>query len=297
MNQRMAAPATAVSALPRVYDLATAAADYPDWEGPPRRTILICTHPRSGSTLLGEALHSAGGLGCPIEYFHRGFQPALEHRWGRTEFTDYVQAVYRHRTDPSGTLGVKLFWPDVEDLCARLLPAKHTALLESLAGPSAAEGHRQIHALLAALFPNPTFIHLVRQDSLRQAISAVVATQTGTWRSIPDQQNAPRQDPAYDFDRIRSALALGAHCERSWQGYFQANQIAPQRLTYEGLVDRFAATLHELFAALGRSDAGVRPPRMRRQADHRSEAMVLRFLRDMAAARTRSAAAAGPVPA
>ena len=50
------------------YDLASAAHDYPIWEGLPRRTVLLCTHPRSGSTLLGEALYFAGGLGCPLEY-------------------------------------------------------------------------------------------------------------------------------------------------------------------------------------------------------------------------------------
>ncbi len=285
------------AAPPRVYDLATAAADYPDWEGPPRRTLLICTHPRSGSTLLGEALHGAGGWGCPIEYFHRGFQPALQQRWGTPAFRDYLQAVYRHRTDPTGTLGVKLFWHDVEDLCALLLPEEHRALLDSLAGSSAAEGYRRIHALLATLFPNPTFIHLVRRDSIRQAISAVVATQTGTWRSIPDQLNAPRQNPAYDFDCIRRALAFGVHCERRWQGYFQASQLTPHRLIYEDLANRFESTLHKLFAALGRADAPVPPPRMRRQADHRSDLMLLRFLRDMASARAGSDSSAGLVPA
>ena len=53
------------------YDLTLAGADCPRWDGPPRRSILICSHPRSGSTLLGEAIRFAGGLGCPLEYLHR----------------------------------------------------------------------------------------------------------------------------------------------------------------------------------------------------------------------------------
>ena len=52
------------------YDLAGPEGDYPEWDGPPRRSIVLCTHPRSGSSLLGEALTFAGGFGCPLEYFH-----------------------------------------------------------------------------------------------------------------------------------------------------------------------------------------------------------------------------------
>jgi len=284
-------PTNASPATRRTYDLATAAADYPDWEGPPQRTLLLCTHPRSGSTLLGEALHAAGGWGCPIEYFHRGFQPSLERLWGAPDFPAYLRAVFRHRTDPSGTLAVKLFWHDVEELCARLEPERHRWLVDSLAGDGAAESYQRVHELLASVFPNPTFIYLVREDALRQAVSGMIATQTGVWRAIPAvQENSPLRDPAYDFERIKSGLAFGAYCRRHWEGYFVANRLAPHRLTYEALAGRFAEVVRELFTALGRPEASVAVPRMRRQADARSEAMLLRFLREVNEARA-------PVPA
>jgi LPS sulfotransferase NodH len=76
---------------------------------------LICTHPRSGSTLLGEALYFAGDLGCPLEYFHAGFRPTLAARWGCAGLEDYGRAVHRWRTDPSGTLSVNLNCHDVAD--------------------------------------------------------------------------------------------------------------------------------------------------------------------------------------
>src|ERR1700761_3198901 len=95
---------------PVSYDLAMAAHDYPAWHGEPRRSILICSHPRSGSTLLGEALYFAQGLGCPLEYFHPGFRPPMAERWHAPEIRRYAQSVKAHRTDPGGTLAVKLFW-------------------------------------------------------------------------------------------------------------------------------------------------------------------------------------------
>jgi len=265
----------------RKYDLATGAADFAVWEGPPQRTILLCSHPRSGSTLLGETLYQAGGWGCPIEYFHRGFQPELERLWGTDDLTAYVRAVYRHRTDPSGTFSTKLFWHDIEDLCAKIQPEMQGSL-KSLQESSAAETYRRIHVVLAGLFPNPTYVYLVRQDALRQAVSCVIAAQTGVWRSIPQvQENTPQQEPEYDHDRIAGALAFGEYCRRHWEGYFQANLIVPVRITYECLNNDFEPTVRRLFSELGRPEAPVPPRRMRRQADGRSEAMLLRFLREM----------------
>jgi LPS sulfotransferase NodH len=266
----------------QAYDLAGSGADYPGWEGLPKRTILVCSHPRSGSTLLGEVLHKAGGFGCPIEYFHRGFQPALERHWGATDFPSYVRAVYRHRTDSSGTLGVKLFWHDLEALWSRLHPDEAPMELNTPSGADASESYRKIHVVMAALFPNPVFIHLIRKDALRAAVSAVIATQTSVWRSIPNvDDNAPKQDPAYNFERIAGALALFNYCRKHWEGFFQCNQIVPHRVDYENLSSRFGATVHNLFAALGRPEYELSAPRMRRQADRRSEEMLLRFLGEM----------------
>src|SRR5947207_3029397 len=112
------------------YDLATAGHDHPLWDGLPRRTILICTHPRSGSTLLGEALYFADGLGCPLEYFHAGFRPTFTARWGCADIVDYGRAVHRWRTDMSGIHSVKLFWRDVAELAGQLRPGRFDDLHE-----------------------------------------------------------------------------------------------------------------------------------------------------------------------
>src|ERR1700761_2030228 len=135
------------------YDLATAEHDYPARDGAPLRTILICTHPRSGSTLLGEALYFAGGLGCPLEYFHAGFRPALARRWKCSDLSDYGAAVHRWRTDASGTLSVKLFWRDVADLARELQPGRFDDLHQRPPGATSPDMYRGVARLLAPLFP------------------------------------------------------------------------------------------------------------------------------------------------
>ena len=265
------------------YDLASAAHDYPQWEGSPRRTVLLCTHPRSGSTLLGEALFFAGGLGCPLEYFHAGFRPSFARRWNAPDYDSLSAAVRRHRTSPEGTLGVKLFWRDIEEIGRDADPA-----LERFANVPPSEAPAGYYATLAKhvarLFPNPQFVHLWREDRLRQAVSAVLAVETGRWRSIP---GATREDTSatvpFDADRIERLMSYSDFCHGHFRNLFAAMDATPHALSYEALTADYGTSVRAVLRHLG-SDAEPRAPRMRRQADGASEAMVLRYLRERAIA-------------
>lgn len=105
-----------------LYDLASIRADYPIRLDAPSQSLILCSYQRSGSTLLGEAIHDASGLGCPLEYFHTGFRPRFARRWNADNIRTYAEAVYRYRTDPSGILSVKLFWYDLEEIAAEIAP-------------------------------------------------------------------------------------------------------------------------------------------------------------------------------
>lgn len=249
------------------YDLALAGGDYTPWEGPPERSIVICSHPRSGSTLVGEAIRFAGGLGCPLEYLHRGFRPTIAERWQAPDLASFVTALHRHRTEPNGVLSIKLFWQDLEDVAR-----ERGQELD----------YRGVRTLLSDILPNATFIHLERQDRVRQAVSAVVAAQTGLWRSIPGVGRQSAVGVAeYDYDRILGMIAFADESHAHWRAFFAANGIEPYHLTYEALARDFERSISGLFAALGSASAPP-PQRMRRQSDAATEAMVLRFLRDHA---------------
>lgn len=78
--------------------------------GPPRCAYVLCSSPRSGSTLLAEAL-TAVGAGVPIEYLDPTNAMAVcWRRWGCRSLEGYVHALHRHRTTPAGVLGVKVHW-------------------------------------------------------------------------------------------------------------------------------------------------------------------------------------------
>jgi LPS sulfotransferase NodH len=191
--------------------------------------------------------------------------------------------VHRRRTDPSGTLSVKLFWRDVAELAGELEPGRFGDLHEHPPEATSPDMYREIAGLLAPLFPAAHFIHLARRDRVRQAVSAAAAVQTGIWRNIPQMgERTEAAAPSFDFAMIERLIGYADFCHRHWRGFFAAIGAAPHSLAYEDLTREHDATVQAVLDYLG-SAAAVPPVRMRRQSDIRNEAMVLRFLRENAA--------------
>jgi LPS sulfotransferase NodH len=259
-----------------VYDLAQPSADFREWNDRPQRTFLICTQMRSGSTLLGEAIYFAGGLGCPVEYFHRGFRTGFERRWATSDIRAYAKMVHRYRTDPSGVFSVKLFWGDLLELVCEVAPGEFSSLDGVNASRIDASVYRRIFSTIADIFPCPTFILLTRRDEIRQAVSTFVATETRLWRRFSTRTGAPRAD--YNFDGIVQRLAEIQNDNHHWLNFFRGNGLQYYGMTYEDLADNYEVTLRRFFAALGRPDAPITPPRLQKQADVYSEELLERFL-------------------
>lgn len=265
----------------RSYDLTTATADYPPWPGPPQRSLVICTQQRSGSTLLGEAIYFAKGLGCPLEYFHPGF---ILERWRAPNITEYAGTVHRLRTDPSGVFSIKLFWRDVVSLVRELTPTPPFALKWPNPRQTDESVYRWIFATIGWLTPAPTFIFLKRRDEVRQAISISVAGQTRIWRRF-SPLDTPRSTPPpkYDFDDIVWSLAQIQNGNAHWSNFFRANKLPFYEIDYEDLASDYDGTLRKFFAAIGRADAPIVPPRMQKQADDLSENSMRQFMAEFRA--------------
>ncbi len=73
---------------------------------------MICATPRSGSTLLCEALQDTGVAGKPDEYFGPMHVPRWRDQW-QVSAVDYVDQVLEHGSTANGVFGVKimkLYW-------------------------------------------------------------------------------------------------------------------------------------------------------------------------------------------
>lgn len=263
------------------YDLAGAEHDVDHPGGAPavRRTYLLCSNPRSGSTLLSEALHATGRLGTPIEYFDgTDAMLALVQRWGCRDLRCYVGCLRRRRTTRDGVLGVKMHWYQLQETTMALG-------LDPLL-----PGHAGQRRALAALLGEPQYVHVVRRDLDRQAVSWSVAEATGRWTDL-DGTGAP-PDVDYDFDAIDYCRRRLETAETAWRALFAAAGADPLEVSYEQLSDDYPGTVAAVARHLG---AELEPdelpaPRLRRQSNERTERMVARYREERAARR----GAAGP---
>lgn len=277
-----------------MYELATAAADYAPWTtGSPERSFVVCTSVRSGSTLLGEAMYAVGGMGCPLEYFHVGFQPRLEARWQTHDPGEYRRQLFRHRTDPTGSFGLKLFWRDLIVLCEQRYPGTtdgRDILMPASVAPQG--GYAMAWRVLQELVPNPRFILLARHDKGRQAVSAFTAMRTGRWRDMGGT-STDASSPGYDYDVILRTFQHGIHTHRSWVELFAHAGVRPVEIFYEDLARDLPGTVGRMLDALPHAvphrERLAEPSRLRRQAGVESERLLMRFLRERAARRSAGA--------
>ncbi|MGH3666582.1 MAG: Stf0 family sulfotransferase [Egibacteraceae bacterium] len=244
-------------------DLATAAFDrHPGHDGPPRRSYLLCSAPRTGSTLLLGALWETGRLATPTEYFDpTATQRWLMHRWGVRDLAGYVRLLHRRRTDAAGLFAAKVHWFQLVEL-ARGLGLEPAATVDRIA-------------------PSCRFVHVRRRDRDAQAVSWAIAEQTGRWGRRSGERDAV-ETVAYDAEHIADCRRRIDAAQAGWSALFAVLDVAPCDVVYEDLVADYAGTVARVADFLGvpLDPAQAPPPQLRRQADERSAAMLARWCWD-----------------
>jgi LPS sulfotransferase NodH len=252
--------------MPLRYDLVGPAHDRAGREAPPVRwSYVLCSMPRSGSTLLAEGLHRTGRLGTPVEYLDDSAAlPQLRRRWGCGSLAAYLEELHRRRVSDDGVLGAKVHWFQL------------AALADGLGLEPA--------AALARAFPRARLVWVRRRDRDAQAVSWVVADQTGRWARGPGHRPraAPVGEPVYDFAAIAARRAELDAGEASWAALLRAAGAPVHEVVYEDLARDYAGQVAGTAAFLGVDTVAheVPPPRLRPQAGGRSAAFVDRFRRE-----------------
>ena len=257
----MAAPVTSGPGVPRGAATGPVLA---------RRSYLVCSVQRAGSWLLCHALEDTGVLGRPAEYFHQGDEQFWRGRWGAASDDAFLRAVRHEPVTPNGVWGSKMMWNYLDDAVARLRAWPRL-------GAAADAGDPEV---LAAAFPGLRYLWLRREDKLRQAISWWRAAATGQYELAPDEVCA--EPPAFDREAIGRLLRYAQACEAGWRDWFAAHSIRPLEIVYEDLIEDVDRAARNVAGFLGVSwPAGLAPvrPRMRRQADQRTERLAALFNR------------------
>jgi trehalose 2-sulfotransferase len=261
------------------------------------RAYLICSTPRSGSSLLCEALTNTGVAGRPDEYFQErrpGTLPvgpreyfedggpldvsallsdasppkvSAEHDPRRfASYSGYLEWAIGRGATANGVFGAKVMWGSFPGLLSRLrdLPGRDDL-------PAA--------DLLDSVFPDVRYVWMTRADKVRQAVSLWRALQTWTWRHDDTPLDT---EPVYSFEAIDHLVDQVLRHERAWRDFFTESGIEPHTVVYERLADAYEETALE---ALEELDIAVPSDlrfqrRLQRQADELNEEWVARFRAD-----------------
>jgi trehalose 2-sulfotransferase len=273
----------------------------------PRLSYLICATPRSGSTLLSQALRDTGIAGCPEEhfevlletgqprqprdYFQRSNDPEVWALLDDPEFQDVLgeyggrYAEHPARRDPS--------WrpPDFQRLLeealrngttengvlgTKIMWAYFRDFVRLARRTPGLEGVRPCE-VPASVLPNlRRFVWIRRRDTTRQAVSLWKALQTQEWRR-DSEENIGGQGLRFNFAAVdHLKLRIDEH-NAAWQGYFERCGIEPSKVVYEEFVEAYAESVLGLLEDIGISVPEgfvVAEPKMKRQADETSEEWV-----------------------
>jgi LPS sulfotransferase NodH len=235
------------------------------------RSFFVCSTPRTGSTMLGNLLADTGLVGRAGEAFGEPFRRDVVPTLSRRTFDDYLVRESERRARGTGTLGYKLHWDQVE-LFLYLL-----GLRRGLRGATDAE-------VVAAVFPEPRYVFMTREDSLAQAVSWWRSITTGKWIDGETPSGEPRFDPAGIGERLRR---IEAH-NQAWRHWFETNRVEPLWVTYEQLVADPTGEARRIleFVGVGVPEGFAIAPRTEVQADALNREWIERYRGSHAASTT-----------
>jgi LPS sulfotransferase NodH len=241
----------------------------------PSQSYVICTAPRTGSTLLAEALTGTGRAGRPHEFFD--IYAHNEQFWikslGIGSPAEYLPKVLAAGTTDNGVFGLKLLWHQSPAFLAKLNAAT-PQLVNGATGLS--------HDLLSAALGTPVhYIWLRRRSKLAQAISYYRASRTGIWRATDAGSNTQTgAEPEFDYDQIERYVRLVNGFDEQWHRFFRRNRLKVLMMVYENFTANFEGSVLNVldFLGIAREGVTVAAPRLRRQADDRSVEWEERFL-------------------
>ena len=244
----------------------------------PYDSYIICTSPRSGSTLLCSLLTAVGIAGNPKSYFHDCSIDEWLHYFDlvpdaslseRDTLVKIFKAAITQGSNSNDIFGLRVQRFSFEFLRQKLavLHPEHITDAERF----------------KAVFGNTLYIHLTRQNKVEQSVSYVKATQSGLWHASPDgtelERLSPPQELKYDGGEILKQIEEMNAYDQGWTEWFAKEKINPLQIKYETLSENPIKILCMVLEKLGLDSASANEVEISvgKLADQTSEDWVNRF--------------------
>ncbi len=238
----------------------------------PNQSYIVCTTPRSGSTVLCNILSNTKVAGQPTEYFYEGdFYNKLWEKWEVSNFSEYLQSVFQETATPNGVIGVKIMTGS----------GYFTGFMQNIRKiPRYQTDSRTDWEILSDLFPNLHYIWLTRRNKVRQAVSQWRALQSGVWHQYKDGLVSEENEINFNFEEIDLLVQNLVLREVAWQDYFTAAKISPLTIVYEDFVQSPQEIILQILSYLNVSAPSnwVLKMNLKKLTDFQSEMWVKQYL-------------------
>lgn len=191
-----------------------------------KKQVVICFTNRCGSNWLAELLASTGMMGHADEFFNidRIQETCAKHNL--TSFDDFIRHLPNNHSTENGVFATKLSWDQLYFL-TRI-------------------------EVIPRLIKQPEFIYIIREDIAAQALSLLVAEQTGQWKSNWNSgiNGKVNPDSISDEDIIEGIQKI-QRFQSQFEHYFSTFQLQPYRVYYEQLMQQPEVIVAQILRYLG----------------------------------------------
>ena len=186
----------------------------------PHTSLIVCATPRTGSSLLCDALRNTGLAGRPDEYFCPSDEREYSKVWGTSTYVDYLNKVVEEGTTPNGIFGLKIMWHHLSYFRKKISKIPHFTYIKT-------------YNLFTTLFPDSRYVWIRRRDKVCQAVSLYRARQTGSYRWFQEGSQEKKRTLKFDFRAIDHLVREIQKWESGWKRYFEVLGIPPYTVLYE----------------------------------------------------------------
>ncbi|MFU8881549.1 MAG: Stf0 family sulfotransferase [Rhodobacterales bacterium] len=216
--------------------------------------ILLGFYNRCGSNLCAEYLRNTAKFSGFGESLNADMVLDVCTKHSLTSFPDYISRHLSKRHKPGSLYGFKA-------------SSDQTAMLLRLG--------------IDKMFTGVKIVHIWREDTLGQAISAHIAWQTQKWTSRVEGNSTV---PQYDSKYIAHFMQEIANSHSAFSVLGSGLGIPLHQMTYEGLIDRPKASVESVAAFLGADVSDWQVPEktvLTKQADSLNEAFRAQFSQEV----------------
>ena len=225
-----------------------------------QKQVILCFTNRCGSNWLAELLYATELMGLADEFFNTERIQADCVDCGLNSLDDFVRHLPGNHSTLNKIFATKLSWDQLYFLSrTKVLPW---------------------------IIPNPQFIYIVRDDVAAQALSFLVAQQTGQWKSNWNSGlNGKIELADISNEQIIMAISEILFAQSKFELYFEMLKLNPCRIHYEDLLAKpefiIARILQYMkIPAPKKMEINSAKLQLEKQRDEQSEKRLARFHRE-----------------